>query len=147
MSFTISSVSPKFSSSTLAKSLAFVSLGLVSFYSLAADNAIDYKVYGSGLLRFESDYDAAGRNDVDRLRFVGLLGVKADFGESGFFGNTRLSTGYKSNQGIPAIIIHRFNEQKLGEQDVYFDQMYLGYKTKQFTVKAGKVDWPYLNRV
>lgn len=132
---------------SLTKSLRILggltSLGVLLSNAVCADDkGLDYKVYGAGLLRFESDYDAAGRNDVERMRFVGLLGVKADFGDSGFFGNARLSTGFKSNQGIPAIIIHRFNDQKLGEQDVYFDQMYLGYKNKQFSVKAGKVDWP-----
>lgn len=101
------------------------------------------KFHGNAMLRFEND-TFTQRNHRQRLRLIGRAGVNAQYG--GFTFNSRLSTGVKNKQNIPAITITKFNEQPDPPSHVFIERLFVTYKTDDLAVNLGKQPWPFANQ-
>lgn len=99
--------------------------------------------HGNAILRFENE-TFKQRNHRQRLRLVGRAGVNFQYG--GFQFNSRLSTGNKNKQNIPAITVAKFNEQPDPPTDIFLERFFVTYKTTDLSVSLGKQPWMFSNQ-
>lgn len=98
---------------------------------------------GNALLRFENDTFRV-RSHRQRLRLIGRLGLTASYGEFKFV--SRLSTGLKNKQNVPAITVIKFNNQPQPDSDIFVERLYMQYQTKPLTITLGKQPWAFANQ-
>ena len=90
---------------------------------------------GNDMLRFENETFAV-RNRRQRLRFIGRVGLTAKYAEFTFV--SRLSTGLKNRQNVPAITVIKFNSQPQPDSDIFVERLFMQYRTKPLTITVGK---------
>lgn len=100
-------------------------------------------VNGNAMLRFENDTFTV-RNHRQRLRFIGRIGLTAKYGDFKFV--SRLSTGLKNKQNVPAITISKFNTQPQPDSDIFVERLFMQYQTKPLTITIGKQPWAFANQ-
>lgn len=98
--------------------------------------------FGSSLLRYENETQFVNKPDRERIRVILNAGVKLKFNDN-FTVAGRVSTGVKNKQNIPALTIKRLTTQPQPDSDVYFDQVYLQYKNKDWQFALGRVPWKF----
>lgn len=131
----------------LLSSLA-ISTSLSAFEQKSKKNSDEAKqlsisLNGNAMLRFENDTFTV-RNQRQRLRFIGRLGLTAKYGDFKFV--SRLSTGLKNKQNVPAITISKFNTQPQPDSDVFVERLFMQYQTKPLTITIGKQPWAFANQ-
>ena len=110
----------------LLKSL-ILSVFCLSFFlsALAANNETinatntnkwTHQVQGFVLFRYE-DERFSFRSDRSRLRFIGNLGIVLSNEQWSF--QSRLTTGLRDKQNVPAITLVHFSEQPQPDSDIY----------------------------
>ena len=114
---------------------------LIAMALLAVDaHAVAFKPYGDVLLR--SEYEGAHNNvaDRDRLRLIGHVGARLSFNDVWSI-DGRMGTGLKNKQNVPAITLHRFNDQPMPDRDVFLERLYVTGKFGKASLEAGKIPW------
>lgn len=104
--------------------------------------ASEFSAFGMSILRYENEKKLNGNTDRERLRLIAQGGIKYKLNESSTF-ITRLSTGLKNKQNVPAITIKRLNSQAQPDNDIYFDQIYLKYIRKGVEYRIGRTPWSF----
>ncbi|HCF79500.1 MAG TPA: hypothetical protein DER52_07450 [Glaciecola sp.] len=100
-------------------------------------------INGNAMLRFENETFAV-RNPRQRLRFIGRVGLTAKYAEFTFV--SRLSTGLKNRQNVPAITVIKFNSQPQPDSDIFVERLFMQYRTKPITITVGKQPWAFANQ-
>ena len=96
--------------------------------------------YGDLLLRYENEGDHVKLADRERLRLIAHAGIKLKVSDTWTF-DTRLSTGLKNKQNVPAITLYRFNQQPRPDTDVYVDRFYVKGTLQSASIWLGKIPW------
>lgn len=98
--------------------------------------------FGSSLLRYENETQFVNKPDRERIRVILNAGVKLKFNDNCTLVG-RVSTGVKNKQNIPTLTIKRLTTQPQPDSDVYFDQVYLKYKNKDWQFALNRVPWKF----
>lgn len=123
----------------MARSIG-LALGIVACTLISDGKAAEFTPYGDALLRYENGFDYESLSKRERIRFIGHLGLKTQF-SSAWMLDTRLSTGIKNKQNVPAITLVRLNNQSLPPKDIFFDRIYFAYQGQKLSAKVGKIPW------
>ena len=106
-------------------------------------NKWTHQVQGFVLFRYE-DERFSFRSDRSRLRFIGNLGIVLSNEQWSF--QSRLTTGLRDKQNVPAITLVHFSEQPQPDSDIYVDRLFIRYHSSQWgAVTLGKQPWPLKN--
>lgn len=92
------------------------------------------------LLRYENDTEHLQLRDRERIRSIIRAGVISTWSDT-WQTQVRLSSGLKNQQNVPAITLHRFNDQRIPDRDVYIDRAFATGKFNDITLKLGKMPW------
>ncbi len=102
-----------------------------------------FRWQGNALFRYE-DAQFNFRNDIQRLRFIGNLGLQAK--RANWSGVARLTTGLKNKQNVPAITLVKFNQQPQPDSDLYLDRLFVQYQSQTLgQFRLGKQPWMLTN--
>jgi len=112
---------------------------LISFFSASAI-ANDSAFYGDILLRYENEQGHVEIKDRERLRAIIHAGLRQTLSDNWSY-DIRLSSGLKNKQNVPAITLHRFNDQPKPDSDIFLERAYLKGKFKDTQVYLGKIPW------
>ena len=104
--------------------------------------ASDISTFGASILRYENEKKLDNNKERERLRLIARGGIKYQINESSTF-ITRISTGLKNKQNVPAITIKRINTQAQPDNDIYLDQIYLKHIRKGVEYRIGRVPWSF----
>lgn len=108
--------------------------------STANANSSPFTLFGDTLLRYENEHSHLNIPDRERLRVVAHLGAKYRLNKDWQLIG-RLSTGLKNKQNVPAVTIHKLNDQPTPDSDVFLERFYIKGKLSSADVTAGKLPW------
>jgi len=111
----------------------------VSITQVYAKN-LKHKWHADILLRYENETNHLNIKDRERIRVIAHAGVKSRWTDI-WSTQVRLSTGLKNKQNVPAITIHRFNDQPQPDSDIFFDRAFVKADFDNVTVSLGKIPW------
>ena len=115
-------------------------IGISAICLMAPAQAAETQFYGDVLLRYENERSHLQLPDRERIRMIAHAGVKLDWDDTWSF-NARLSTGLKNKQNVPAVTLHRFNDQPLPDRDIFVERLFATAKFGATTLHAGKIPW------
>lgn len=103
-------------------------------------NTTEHEGFLNLLLRYENDTEHLQLRDRERIRSIIRAGINSTWSDT-WKTQLRFSSGLRNQQNVPAITLHRFNDQSLPDKDVYIDRIFVTGKFDDITVKAGKMPW------
>ena len=107
---------------------------------IANGNKNKLSVFGDAVLRYENETRHINLADRERLRLIARLGASYQLNDSWKL-TGRLRTGLKDKQNVPAVTLHKFNEQPTPDSDVFVDRLFLSGNWQNSYLKAGKIPW------
>lgn len=102
--------------------------------------AAEHKGYADVLLRYENEVSHRNLADRERIRLVVWAGVNSQF-ENSWSTHLRLRTGLKNKQNVPAITLHKFNDQPQPDTDVFIDRVFAKKRFNDGYLTFGKIPW------
>lgn len=96
--------------------------------------------YGDVIYRYEDDRNHRNILDRERIRLIARPGVKYQISPT-WQANLGLSTGLKNRQNVPAITVHRFNEQPQPDSDLFIARLFVTGKWQKSQLHFGKIPW------
>lgn len=99
-----------------------------------------HKPFADILVRYEDETGSKGIADRERIRVIAHAGLKSKW-TNNWYSTIRLSTGLKNKQNVPAITVHRFNDQPQPDSDIFLERAFVTGKFEKFSVNLGKIPW------
>jgi len=115
-----------------------ISLCMLANVANASD--VKHKWHADILLRYENETNHVNLKDRERMRVIAHAGVKSKWSDT-WSTQLRLSTGLKNKQNVPAITVHRLNEQPLPDKDIFIERAFIQAYFSDLTVNLGKIPW------
>lgn len=100
----------------------------------------DFSVMSDVMLRYESESGHHNIPQRERLRLIAHLGAQYQINQHWTISG-RLRTGLKNKQNVPAITIHKFNDQPSPDSDIFVDRLFVEGKLNKLKITAGKIPW------
>jgi hypothetical protein len=98
------------------------------------------KPYGHIVLRYEDEKNHTNIKPRERMRLIARLALKGKLSSNWQY-DVSLGTGLKDRQNVPAITIHKFNDQPSPPSDVFLQKAFVVGSFDKHKIKLGKIPW------